>query len=187
FFTRKHLGRSGTGLGLAVVWGTVQDHHGHIEVHRRPDRGTAFTLFLPASREALSVDDSASQTATSPGRGQTIVVVDDMAEQIDLVVLILRRLNYRPVAFSSGEAAVAYLRDNEADLVLLDMIMDPGMDGLDTYRQIIKIRPQIKALVASGYSETDRVREAIRLGVGAYIKKPYTLEEIGRAIKAELG
>jgi len=71
-------------------------------------------------------------------------------------------------------------------LLVLDMIMDPGMDGLDTYKDILKIHPGQKAIIASGFSETDRVKEVQRLGAGAYIKKPYTFEKIGLAVKTEL-
>ena len=79
------------------------------------------------------------------------------------------------------------MKDNAADLLVLDMIMDPGIDGLDAYRKILELHPGQKAIIASGFSETDRVKKAQRLGAGTYIKKPYTLEKIGRAVKEELG
>jgi YesN/AraC family two-component response regulator len=78
------------------------------------------------------------------------------------------------------------MRNNSADLMILDMIMNPGIDGLETYRRILKLHPNQKAVIASGYSETDRVKEAMKIGVGAYIKKPYSLEEIGMVVRAEL-
>ena len=78
------------------------------------------------------------------------------------------------------------MKNNSADLIILDMIMDPGIDGLDTYRKILELHPQQKAIIASGFSGTDRVKEAQKLGVGQYVKKPYTLEKIGLAVKAEL-
>jgi len=78
------------------------------------------------------------------------------------------------------------MKRNKADLLLLDMIMEPGIDGLETYKRILKLHPGQKALIASGFSETGKVREAQRLGAGAYIKKPYVLERIGLAIRAEL-
>ena len=86
----------------------------------------------------------------------------------------------------SGEEAAEYLKDHKVELIVLDMIMDPGMDGLETYRRIIEIAPGQKAVIVSGYSETDRVKEAQRLGAGAYIKKPYVTEKIGLAIRHEL-
>jgi len=85
------------------------------------------------------------------------------------------------------EAAVEYMKTGRADLLILDMIMDPGMDGLDTYREILKNHPGQKTIIASGFSENDRVREAHRLGASKYVKKPYTIESIGMAAKTELG
>ena len=79
-----------------------------------------------------------------------------------------------------------YLQDRSVDLVVLDMIMDPGIDGLDTYREIIKLHPSQRAIIASGYSETDRVKEAQKLGVGYYLKKPYTIDKLGMAVRIEL-
>ena len=84
------------------------------------------------------------------------------------------------------EAAVDYLVNHTVDLIVLDMIMDPGIDGLETYRRILHLRPDQKSIIASGYSETERVKEAQSLGAGTYIKKPYLLQKIGWAIKAEL-
>ena len=95
-------------------------------------------------------------------------------------------LGYFATSVSSGEEAVGYIKNNSADLLVLDMIMDPGIDGLETYKRILGLRPGQKAIIASGVSETDRVREAQELGAGKYIKKPYTLEKIGIAVKEEL-
>jgi DNA-binding NarL/FixJ family response regulator len=86
----------------------------------------------------------------------------------------------------SGEEAIRYLKTNPVDVLVLDMIMDPGMDGLETYRRILKFRPGQKAVIASGFSETGRVREAQRLGAGAYVKKPFLSDKIGPAIRFEL-
>ena len=120
------------------------------------------------------------------GNGEKILVVDDVEEQREIASHILKELNYSAVAVSSGEEAVEYMKSNSADLLILDMIIDPGMDGLDTYKQILKFHPKQKAIIASGFSATDRVREAQRLNAGAYVKKPYRLEKIGLAVKAEL-
>jgi DNA-binding NtrC family response regulator len=78
------------------------------------------------------------------------------------------------------------MKDNSADLLVLDMIMDPGIDGLETYKRILEFHPGQKAIIASGFSETERVREAQRLGAGAYLKKPYLLGKMGMAVRAEL-
>ena len=95
-------------------------------------------------------------------------------------------MNYTIETAASGEEAVKYMKTNSADLLVLDMIMVPGIDGLDTYKRILKKHPNQKSIIASGFSETDRVKEAQKLGVGKYIRKPYTLEKIGVAVKSEL-
>ena len=185
FYTKKVMGRSGTGLGMTVVWGTVQDHDGYIEVCSEQGKGTTFSIYLPATfREvddgsALSIDDYM-------GNGESIVIVDDTEVQRDIASKMLNKLGYQVIAFSSGEEAVDYMKSNCADLIMLDMIMDPGIDGLETYRRILEHHPGQKVIIASGYSETDRVKEVQNLGAGAYIKKPYLLETIGLAVKKEL-
>ena len=120
------------------------------------------------------------------GRGETILVVDDVEEQRKIAASMLKELGYSVVSVSSGEEAVEYLKTNKVGLLLLDMIMDPGMDGLDTYKKILEIRPGQKVIIASGFSETDRVKEVQNLGAGAYLKKPFLLEKIGLAVKEEL-
>ena len=100
---------------------------------------------------------------------------------------MLTTLGYKAKAVNSGEAAVEYLKENTVDLVLLDMIMDPGINGRETYEQIIKIHPNQKAIIVSGFAETEEVREAQKLGAGQYVKKPISLERIGLAVKDELG
>jgi two-component system cell cycle sensor histidine kinase/response regulator CckA len=120
------------------------------------------------------------------GRGETILIVDDVAEQRNIATLMLNKLGYSVNAAPSGEKAVEYIKNKTADLIVLDMIMDPGIDGLETYKKIIECRPHQKAVIASGFSETWRVKEAQRLGAGEYVKKPYTIEKIGQAVAAEL-
>jgi DNA-binding response OmpR family regulator len=99
---------------------------------------------------------------------------------------MLKQLGYKVHAVSSGEEAAAYLEENRADILVLDMIMAPGIDGLETYRRVLETNPKQKAILVSGFSQTDRVREAQELGAGAYVKKPYLMEKIGVAIRDEL-
>jgi CheY-like chemotaxis protein len=186
FYTRKALGRSGSGLGMAVVWGTMKDHNGYIDIKSGEGRGTRFDLFFPATRDRLKKSWKPEQFSDFSGDGEFILVVDDIPVQREIATLILERLGYRSEAVASGEEAIEFLRTHTADLVVLDMIMAPGIDGYETYRQIRSIRPEQKAIIASGYSETERVREAQALGAGSYIKKPYTLAAIGKAIREEL-
>jgi PAS domain S-box-containing protein len=186
FYTKKVMGRSGTGLGLAVVWGTVKDHKGYIDVTSQEGRGTVFSLYFPVTREALPAAQEAPPQATYQGRGETILVVDDRAEQRELAATMLGWLGYRVEAAASGEEAVAWLAEHAADLVVLDMIMEPGIDGLDTYRRMTSLRPGQKAIIVSGFSETERVRQMQALGAGAFIRKPYVLEKIGLAVREAL-
>ncbi|MBL7181176.1 MAG: response regulator [Desulfobacterales bacterium] len=186
FYTKKVMGKSGTGLGMAVVWGTVRDHKGYIDVQSTPGKGTTFTLYFPATREELIGDDALLSIEDLSGKGESILIVDDVHEQREIACQMLTRLGYRAASVSSGEAAVDHVKDNVVDLLVLDMIMDPGIDGLETYKRIIALHPGQKAVITSGFSETGQVKEAQRLGAGAYIKKPYTLEKLGKAVRAEL-
>ncbi len=186
FYTKKKMGRSGTGLGMAVVWGAIQDHKGYIQVDSTEGRGSVFTLYFPTTGKSKKAEEQAFRIEDYAGCGQSILLVDDLKEQRDIGSEMLSQLGYKTAAVDSGEQAVEYLKSNTADLLILDMIMSPGMDGLETYQQIKAIRPGQRAIITSGYSETARVKEAQALGVGQYIKKPYSLHQIGMAVKAAL-
>ncbi|MDM8537472.1 response regulator [Desulfobacterales bacterium HSG17] len=112
--------------------------------------------------------------------------MDDEQIQREISCEILDALGYEPVSVFSGEEAITYLNENSVDLILLDMIMDPGINGRKTYERIIKIHPKQKAIIVSGFSETEEVQIAQKLGAGKFIKKPFTMESIGRAITEEL-
>jgi CheY-like chemotaxis protein len=186
FYTRKVMGRSGTGLGMAVVWGSVQDHDGYIDVQSAPGRGSVFRLYFPVTREVPRNKEAPLPIQAYMGLGERILVVDDIKEQRDIASNLLGRLNYRVETVDSGQGAVEYLKNHSVDLVILDMIMDPGIDGLETYRRILALHPQQRAIIASGFSENKRVREAQGLGAGTYVRKPYLLEKIGLAVRREL-
>jgi len=186
FYTNKSMGKSGTGLGLSIVWGTVKDHNGYIDVQSNVDEGTTFTLYFPVTREGMTLPQQKIPLEQYRGRGESVLVVDDIAEQRDVASGLLTQLGYKVQTVSRGEEAVEYLRKNQADILVLDMIMAPGIDGLETYQRILQINPKQKAILVSGFSQTDRVREAQRLGAGIYVKKPYVMETIGMAIRDEL-
>ena len=186
FYTKKVMGRSGTGLGLAVVWGTIMDHHGHIHVESDGENGSRFKLYFPASQDDAPSLPRSLDEVDYKGNGERILIVDDLDDQREIVSNILSTLGYSVSAVSSGEDAIHHLSKNTADLVVLDMLMPPGMDGLETYEEILKIRPGQKAIIASGFAETDRVKEALDLGVGQFIRKPYNIKDVGIAIKEEL-
>ena len=120
------------------------------------------------------------------GKGESIPFVDDVGVQRDIATGMWSELGYSVTAVSSGEEAVEHLKEHTVDLTVLDMIMDPGIDELETYKRILEFHLNQKAAIASGFSETDRVKEVQKSGVGQYIKKPYALEKIGIVVKSEL-
>lgn len=180
FYSKKMLGRSGSGLGMAVVWGTVKDHNGFIDIHSTIGKGTEFIIYLPTAN-FLMEQAPLKGPALCLGNGEKILLVDDAPIQREIGSKILSRLGYQVETCTCGEKAVEYLKGNEVDLLILDMIMSSEMDGLDTYMEIRKFRPLQKTIIASGFSETDRVRLMQELGAGAYIRKPYSVELLGRA------
>jgi CheY-like chemotaxis protein len=185
FYTKKVMGRSGTGLGLAVVWNVLQDHEGYIDL-KSDEKSTIFELYFSITRDEISDKALSIPIKDYKGNGERILVVDDVESQREISCKMLDTLGYKTQAVSSGEEAVEYLKENTVDLILLDMIMDPGINGRETYERIIKIHPNQKAIITSGFAETDDVKEAQQLGAGQYIKKPLTLEKIGIAVRDEL-
>jgi signal transduction histidine kinase/CheY-like chemotaxis protein len=186
FYSKKKLGRSGTGLGMAIVWGSVKDHNGYIEMESVKGKGTTFTLYFLSTMEQAAPAKSPVLRTSLRGSGESILVVDDVEEQREIASKILRELGYSVQVFGSGEEAIEYLRYASADLLILDMLMDPGIDGFETYKKIAEIHPGQKAIITTGYAETARLKEALQSGVGRYLKKPYLIDEIGMAVRAEL-
>ena len=186
FYTKKKMGRSGTGLGMSVVWGTVKDQNGYIDVESTINSGTKFTLYFPVTRKEFIRGEDSVDLKDLSGSGESLLVVDDIEEQRIIAVSILSQLGYSVDAVSSGLEAAEYLKVHKVDLLVLDMIMEPGIDGLETYRRALEINPDQKAIITSGFSETDNVRKAQELGAGEYIKKPYNIKNLGLAIRKEL-
>lgn len=186
FYTKKKMGRSGTGLGMAVVWGTVTDHRGYIHIDSREGVGTRITVSFPATRDEIADEEGFVPLEEYVGAGETILVVDDVSEQRELAEQMLTKLGYRVDTVAGGEACLVFLMEQSVDLVILDMIMDPGIDGLETYIRILKDHKDQRTLIVSGFSETNRVLEAQRLGAKSYVKKPYTLEKLGLAVHQAL-
>ena len=185
FYSKKVMGRSGTGLGLAVVWNVLQDHNGYIDVISGVN-GTQFKLYFPINREEFLEKDNSLSIDDLKGNGETILVIDDVESQRLISCQMLEVLGYKTKAVSSGEKAVEYLKDSTVDLILLDMIMDPGINGFETYENIIKIHPDQKALIVSGFAHTEDIKATQRLGAGKFLKKPLTLQMMGMAVKEEL-
>lgn len=188
FYSSKELGHSGTGLGMTIVWSTVQDHEGYLEVESSPGEGTTITLFFPSRNEQAHGELPLDITPHRVERGnrEKILLVDDVSEQRKLCEQILTTLNYNVEKVANGKKALAFLKNTSVDLILLDMIMEPEMDGLDTYRKILQIQPNQKVIIISGYSETMRIKTALELGVRSYIRKPFSLESLATTIKEVL-
>ena len=186
FYTKKEMGRSGTGLGLAIVWNTVQDHNGEITV-KSDNKGTLFKLYFPA----INKEYKANQTdeigiSDFLGDEQEILVVDDDRYQREIACKILRHLNYKPTSVESGEQALEYLTDNPTPLIFLDMLMDPGINGLITYKKILQKYPEQKVIIVSGYAEHGLIQKSKELGIKHFLRKPYTITQLGEAVKNAL-
>jgi two-component system cell cycle sensor histidine kinase/response regulator CckA len=183
FYTKKEMGRSGSGLGLAVIYGVVQDHKGRIDLQTEVGVGTQFTLYFPITEDALLL----SEEDRGDYRGdETVLVIDDLEEQRQIASRLLSSLGYQVTTVGSGRMAADHVQANSADILVLDMLLEEGFDGLDTYREILRVHPGQKAVLVSGFSATERVKEAQHMGAGRFVKKPYTLAQLAKAIREEL-
>ncbi|MBU1342537.1 MAG: response regulator [Proteobacteria bacterium] len=185
FYTKKRMGRSGTGLGMTIVWTTIKDHNGHIDIHSTQGKGTTFTLYFPVTNKDQKTK-STLDLETIKGHGQAVLVVDDILEQREIASRMLTAMRYTVACVATGEESLEYIKTNPVDLIILDMVLGPGFDGLDTYKEIQKLYPHQKVIIVSGSSKSDRIKEALQLGACQYIKKPYSLKTIGLAIHREM-
>jgi len=187
FYTSKALGRSGTGLGLAVVWNTITEHEGSLQVDSGED-GSVFRAFLPAGESPESADEVEHTSLEDlGGHGELVLVVDDEAVQRELASMMLTRLGYRSDVVASGEACVEYIRTIGADAVLLDVALGPGINGKEALERLREIRPDQRVILVSGYAEDREVTEALSLGACCFMGKPYTIEDLGRRLVSCLG
>jgi len=183
FFTTKQADKKrGSGLGMSVVDAVVKDHRGFIDLQTQVGKGTSFFVYLPITR----MTPEREVPEEIEGGPERLLIVDDDHIQREVTSQILSRLEYTIDSVSSGEEAVEYLKHDRYDLVILDMVMPGGIDGADTYRQLLQINPDQRAIILSGFSESDRVIEAQKLGAGDFIKKPITSRVIASAVRKEL-
>ena len=185
FYTKKVMGRSGTGLGLTVVWNTVQDHESKIFV-TSDEKGTCFQIYFPVREEKVVVKEENRQQEKPAERSGTILIVDDEPQLRDIAARMLLSIGYAVDSVCSGELAIKYILDKPVDLIVIDMQMEPGINGYETYREISKIYPEQKAVIVSGFSGSADVKAALKLGAKGFIKKPYSLDQLGRAVKEAL-
>jgi CheY-like chemotaxis protein len=185
FYSTKVMGKSGSGLGLSVIWNTMEDHNGRVTV-ASSDKGTCFHLYFPGAAGKKQDRQADIREKNIAGNNEHILVVDDDRQLLDIADKMLTHLGYRVDTASSGEAALDFVGSTPVDLIMLDMLMEPGMNGRQTYEEIIKLYPEQKAIVVSGFSESGEAKTVLRLGAAGFISKPYSLQTLGRAVREAL-
>jgi CheY-like chemotaxis protein len=187
FFTTKEPGK-GTGLGLSMVFGIVKNHGGYIDVDSRPGCGAVFKVYLPLSDEVEEAPEERVPFRFVPGSASgKILLIDDQEEVRDVCSAMLSTLGYTVVTAVDGVDGVeAYSRIGlDVDLVIIDMVM-PNLSGRDCFRQIRDIRPDVRAVLSTGYSLDGVVEETLREGILGFIQKPYRLEQLARVVEEAL-
>ena len=181
FFTTKEMGR-GTGLGLASAYGIIKNHGGFINVYSEKGHGTTFNIYLPASEKEV-VEEKKSVGDTLRGT-ETVLFVDDEEMIIEVAEEILEQLGYKVLIARSGKEAIEIYEENKEhiDIVLLDMIM-PDMSGSDTYDRMKELDPDIKVLLASGYSINGQATEIMDRGCNGFIQKPFKMKELSQKLR----
>ena len=181
FFTTKEMGR-GTGLGLASVYGIIENHGGFINVYSEQGKGTTFNVYLPAIKKG-QVLEKPRRERTLTGT-ETVLLVDDEAMIVDVAREMLKSLGYTVLTASGGEEAVALYEEkhDRIDMIILDMIM-PGMGGAETFERLRKINPEAKVLLSSGYSIDGQAEDILSRGCDGFIQKPFNLPKLSRRVR----
>lgn len=185
FYTKKVMGRSGTGIGLAVVWNTVEDHNGHINIKRDENR-TVFDLYFKIQKRECTPRIELCQSIELQGEGEKILIVDNEKIQRDIVSQLLQSLGYKTKTAENGEKALSYLATNTVDLVILDMVMDENISGLETFNKIKELNYTQKVMVMTGFSNIGDVNSILDNGAKKLLKKPFSLYELGANVKQTL-
>lgn len=181
FYSKKTTGRSGSGLGLSIVKNIIDDHHGVLNLESS-SAGTCFKIEL---KTCAGYEVSASQEPCVneiKGTG-SILIVDDNENQRELSGKMLEYLGYSVTSASNGKEAIALCQTNAPDLIMLDFYLEPDCNGLEAYSEILHLNPDQKAILTTGLSERDTIDRAQRLGVKAIVKKPFSIEDLGQAVK----
>ncbi len=185
FFTTKEPGQ-GTGLGLSSSYGIIKGCGGYIDVESKKGEGATFRIYIPASEnEARKVGIASEEIIKGVG---TVLLVDDEKVILGINQELLEAIGYKVITAGSGKEAVKVYRknQNEIDMVLLDMIM-PNMGGGEVFDIIKEINPEVKVLLSSGYSSSDRANEILSRGCAGFIQKPFSMSELSEKIKEILG
>lgn len=187
FYSKKpvHSKGGGLGLGMTIIWATIKDHHGYIDISSSENFGTTITIYLPETDQAMCSNTKQASLDCYKGK-ETILVIDDLEEQLAIASNMLEKFGYNALTSQNGSEALDLLSRSQVDLVILDMIMPGHLGGLETYQKILQLYPGQKAIIASGYSESAQVGRMQKMGAGGYIQKPYSMEELVRAVRTEL-
>lgn len=185
FFTTKETGK-GTGLGLAMVYGIVKSHGGYIVCYSEPGEGTTFKIYFPVMQSEIT-ETVEKEKEEMQGGHETILIVDDEKDILNIGMEMLTRFGYRVITAQSGEEAVEIIRERDylPDLVILDLNM-PGMDGHKCLEKILEMDSGIKVIISSGYTVSHKVKEAIDSGASGFIEKPYRLADMLKRIRRVL-
>jgi len=184
FYTTKERGE-GTGLGLAIVHGAIRAHRGEIRVKSSPGEGSTFELLLPAARKEQASPEV--RAGALPRGSETILFVDDEVPLVKLGERLLSRLGYKVVARTSSIEALEAFRNrtDEIDLVITDQTM-PNMTGIELAGELLRLRPGLPIILATGYSEEFLQERSDRLGICAVAMKPYLVGDLAHAVRKAL-
>lgn len=187
FFTTKPKGK-GTGMGLAAVYGIVNNHHGNITVKSAEGKGTTFKIHLPLTLETSREEKEIIPVKRTKGQKLKVMVVDDEKLFQKLARDMLKKFGYQVKVCENGKAAVEYYKKSwkQVDLVLLDMVM-PEMNGKETFLALQKINPLVKVILSSGFSMDEDAQEILNQGVLGFIQKPFDANELGKVIDEVAG
>ncbi len=184
FFTTKETGK-GSGLGLASVYGIVNEHGGYIQCYSQPGQGTTFEIFLPAQKSDMLQCEKLDPAQHVQGGKESILVVEDEPEIQELMLEALKLLGYESKAISRGEEALEMYKNygRDIDLVLLDLNM-PGIGGHKCLAELLRLDPRVKVIIVSGYGAD--AQDVLYSGAKGYISKPYQVHELAAKIREVL-
>jgi CheY-like chemotaxis protein len=173
FSTRKKSG--GSGLGMSVAFGIIKGHGGYIDIESKPGEGTSVTVLLPASER--SVEQSADLAAEVTGGTETILVIDDEQDVLDMTKNLLSEYGYIVHTYNSGKQGIDAYSGLGADLVILDLKM-PDMDGREVFSRLKEIDPDVTVLFSTGYAGPDIHQKIMKMGVQGYLEKPFVINTL---------
>ena len=185
FFTTKEMGR-GTGLGLASVYGIINNHGGFIVVDSKKGEGTNFSIYLPPSKMKVAKETKSSKGEMLKGT-ETILLTDDEDMILEISAQMLAKLGYKVLTARSGEETITIYKKsmNNVDMVILDMIM-PDVGGGETFNSLKEINPEIKVLLSSGYSVDGQAKGILDRGCNGFIQKPFNIKQLSRKVREVL-